>query len=603
MYPEFFVSGFAEAGRHMGVVIMENNKERDEILFEQLKRAKRRKRRKVIFTVLTLLILAGAGIFTAVNVLRARVRAQFAASTVEVLSYQAQKGRISTTVSGSGSLSYMDHEEITVPDGVEIAELLVSTGDSVTKGMTVATVDQNSVLSVLAETQSTLDSLAKQIDSAKNDRTSTYVSSTVSGRIKAVFVENGDSVLDVMAEHGALVLISLDGCMTVTVDADLKAGTAVQVVSNEKTYTGTVESSTAGRSVVVLTDDGPQYGAEAAVLSADGDTLGAGTLAIRNPLSITGYAGTVGWINVRENQPVYNGATLFTVNHTEYTSNYETLLRQRGEAEETMKELIALLQSGGVQSPLDGIVTQAGSDGAASAVSAYLGTASSSGSGLVTVAPDQKLSISVSVDETDILSLELGQTAEVKVSSIGDDVFRGEVTEISRIGTSASGVTQYSAIVTLNKDARMLSGMTATVDIQIQGVDDVVLIPADALRQTRATSYVFTEYNEELKEYGGMVEVVTGSSNSRFVEIVSGLKPGDTVYYTEKSANTNIFSMMPNMGGNFGSSFGGASGGNNRNTGNNRNNGSNFTGSNFGGANFGGGSFGGTSSGTRGGNR
>ena len=97
------------------------------------------------------------------------------------------------------------------------------------------------------------------------------------------------------------------------------------------------------------------------------------------------------------------------------------------------------------------------------------------------------------------------------------------------------------------------------MDIQIQGVDDVVLIPVDALHQTRDMSYVFTSYDEELKEYGGMVEVVTGASNSSYVEIVSGLNPGDTVYYTEKTAN-NFFSMMPNMGGGSMPSFGGSTG-------------------------------------------
>lgn len=561
---------------------MENTNERDEILFKQLQKNKRRKRRKVIITVLILLILAAAGIFIAVNVLRARVRTQFAASTAEVKSYEAQKGRISTTVSGSGSLSYMDHEEITVPDGVEVSEILVSAGDNVTANMPLATVDRNSVLNTLADTQTNLDSLAKQIDSAKNDRSSTYVTSTVSGRVKAVYIENGDSVLDVMAEHGALALISLDGCMTVTVDADLVTGEKVQVVSGEKSYPGTVESSAAGKSVIVLSDDGPVHGAQASVTDAEDKPLGSGVLQIRNPLSVTGYAGTVGWVSLRENQLIYSGSSMYTLNNTQYSSNYETLLRQRGEAEQTMKKLISLLQTGTVNAPFDGIVTAVSGSGTEtlSAASAYLGTAAvSSTSALVTIAPDKQVCVSVAVDETDILSLELGQTAEVKVSSIGDDVYPGTVTEISKIGTSASGVTQYTAVVTLDKAPKMLSGMTASVDIQIQGVDDVMLIPVDALHQTRATAYVFTSYNEELKEYGDMVEVVIGSSNSKFVEIVSGLKPGDTVYYTEKTSS-NPFAMFP-MGSNFGS-------GNNRNFGGTTSRSGNGSGSNRGGSRQGG---------------
>ena len=84
---------------------MENTNERDDILFEQLKKAKRRKRRRVIITVVLLLLVLLAGGAGAVVYLRKQVRTQFAAATAEVKSYQATTGRISSNVSGSGSLS------------------------------------------------------------------------------------------------------------------------------------------------------------------------------------------------------------------------------------------------------------------------------------------------------------------------------------------------------------------------------------------------------------------------------------------------------------------------------------------------------------------
>lgn len=527
---------------------MEKPNEQDDILFEQLKKAKRRKRRKVVITVLVLLLLAGAGIVTAVTVLRNRVRTQFAAATAEVLSYEAERGRISTTVSGSGSLSYPDSEDITVPGGVEVEEILVRPGDTLNEGNTIAAVDVNSVMTALADVQSQLEDLDDQINDAKNDTVSTYMTSAVTGRVKCIYAQEGDNVVDVMTEHGALAILSLDGLMTVTIDAQLTPGDSVTVVSGEKSYDGTVESCLAGKSVVTLTDNGPIYQAEARVLDGEGNTLGTGTLAIRNPLSVTGYAGTISYVNVRENSQIWSGGSLFTLTNTGYTANYDTLLRTRAETEKTLNELIGLLRTGSVTAPFSGIVTQTNTDTDSTAVQT-----------IAVLAADEEVCVSISVDETDILSLELGQTAQVTIKSVGEDSFTGTVTEISKVGTSSSGVTQYSAVVTLEKQPKMLSGMTASVDIQIQGVDDVVLIPVDALHQTRDMSYVFTSYDEELKEYGGMVEVVTGASNSSYVEIVSGLNPGDTVYYTEKTAN-NSFSMMPNMGGGSIPGFGGSTG-------------------------------------------
>ena len=527
---------------------MEKPNEQDDILFEQLKKAKRRKRRKVVITVLVLLLLAGTGIVTAVTVLRNRVRTQFAAATAEVLSYEAERGRISTTVSGSGSLSYPDSEDITVPSGVEVEEILVRPGDTLNEGDTIAAVDVNSVMTALADVQSQLEDLDDQINDAKNDTVSTYMTSAVTGRVKCIYAQAGDNVVDVMTEHGALAILSLDGLMTVTIDAQLTPGDSVTVESQEKTYAGTVESCLAGKSVVSLTDNGPIYQAEARVLDGEGNTLGTGTLAIRNPLSVTGYAGTISYVNVRENSQIWAGGSLFTLTNTGYTANYDTLLRTRAETEKNLNELIGLLRTGSVTAPFSGIVTQTNTDTDSTAVQT-----------IAVLAADEEVCVSISVDETDILSLELGQTAQVTIKSVSEDSFTGTVTEISKVGTSSSGVTQYSAVVTLEKQPKMLSGMTASVDIQIQGVDDVVLIPVDALHQTRDMSYVFTSYDEELKEYGGMVEVVTGASNSSYVEIVSGLNPGDTVYYTEKTAN-NSFSMMPNMGGGSIPGFGGSTG-------------------------------------------
>ena len=90
----------------------------------------------------------------------------------------------------------------------------------------------------------------------------------------------------------------------------------------------------------------------------------------------------------------------------------------------------------------------------------------------------------------------------------------------------------------------MLSGMTASVSVRIEGVDDAILIPIEALHKTSDGAYVYTSYNEEYQEYGGKVDVVTGLENSTYVEIKSGLSMGDTVYYTEQESGFGNFGGM-----------------------------------------------------------
>lgn len=546
------------------------NHEKDEALFQQVQAIKKRKQRRVTLTAILIVAVVLVGIAAAVITLRARVRTQFASSGPDVKNYQAKVGRISTVVSGTGVLESVDSQELTIPSGVEIEEMLVSAGDTLKKGDAIASVKSSTVMTALASAQESLDDLDDQITKAKNDNVNSYVSSGVSGRVKKIYVQANDNVVDVMTEHGALVLLSLDGMMSVTVETELEPQSAVSVVtSDEKVYAGTVESSAGGKSTITLTDDGPQF-EDIVTIQVDGADAGTGTLAIHNPLAVTGYAGTVRYVNIRDNQLVYTGSSLFSLTNTGYTANYDALLQSRAKTEKTLNTLITLLRTGTLNASFDGTVTSVDFNEDSPVTNTEGETI------IVTMAPDEEICVNVGIDETDILSLALGQTAEVTVSSISDDPLIGTVTEITKVGTSTSGVTQYSAVVTLPKDPKMLSGMSATVDIQIQGVDDVVLIPVAALHKTRNISYVYTSYNEETKEYGGRVEVVAGASNSSYVEIVSGLKEGDTVYYTERV--TNNFFMMPGMPGMGGSNrgnrngYGNGNGNGNRSGSSNRNN-------------------------------
>ena len=87
--------------------------------------------------------------------------------------------------------------------------------------------------------------------------------------------------------------------------------------------------------------------------------------------------------------------------------------------------------------------------------------------------------------------------------------------------------------------------MTAEVVINIQGTDNVLIIPTDAVNKTAAGAFVYTEYDEETKQFGGITPIEVGISNDDDTEVRSGLEEGMTVYYTEKKED--LFFMM--MGG------------------------------------------------------
>ena len=523
---------------------------KEDALFETLSRNKKAKKRKLIRRGVIALVIIAVILAVGVIVLRRQVREQFGGGTAEVISEQAQRGTISTVVSGSGMLLNVGTETICVPAGVEVTEILVSYGDTVEEGDLLAVVDMATVRTAMSELQEEIEDLDDRITAAEGDTVSSYVSAGVPGRVKIIYGETGMLVEDAMVDNGGLAVISLDGYMAVQIETDnVMEGDGVTVVlSDGEEIDGTVKSVIGKMATVLVTDNGPEYDEEVTVIDENGTQIGSGKLYIHNPLKVTGYAGTIKTINTSLNQQVYSSTTLFTLTDTSSSASYDALLRSRSEKEETLLQLLKIQRYGGMASPISGSVysvvdlDEEGEE-AAEAVT-----------DIIILSPDVSMSVTIDVDEADILSLKLGQEADVTVSSVSEETLKGTVTEIDK--TNDSGA--YTAIITLDKEEGMIPGMTASVDVRIEGVDDAILIPVEALHQNRSGYYVYTSYNEETEEFGGRVDVIPGISNSSSVEIKSGLSEGNTVYYTEEQnpfGNMGFGMMpgnMPNMGSNSG---------------------------------------------------
>lgn len=546
---------------------MSEQTQRGEELFDKLSRDKKKRRNKIIRTVVIVIAVIAIGLVTAVTMLRKNVEAKFAAAAAEVQAYTVKTGTIHTVVDGSGILTEEDVETIHVPAGVEITEVIVEAGDTVARGDLIATVDMATVMTTLSSLQEQLDDLDDDISDAKGDEVSSYIKAGVSGRIKRIFVEKGTDVSSSMAENGALAILSLDGYMAVDLDTDkLTKGGSVTVTRADGTeLTGTVESAAGGRATVLVTDNGPELEEEVTV-SLEGSTIGKGKLYIHNPLSVTGFVGTISQVNYKENSRVESSANLFQLKNTSFSANYDTLLRNRSDLEEELLQLLEVYRSGAVLAPMDGRISavlyeEEGTTSTTDAYASYYGTttttttSSGTGTDIVNLYPDLAMTITISIDENDILSLEEGQEAKISVSSVSEEeVYPGTVTRISKVADTSTGVTQYSAEVTLEKVYGMLPGMTADVDIQIKGVENALIIPVEALHQTRDTYFVYTSYDEQTKQYGGMRNVTVGMQNDQEAEVLDGLREGETVYYTE--APQSIFAAFASMGG-----MGGMSGG------------------------------------------
>ena len=655
----------------------------------------------------------------------------------QVLSAQAETAAISTVLSGAGTLTSSDGTGAEIPNSVSVSCYHAKNGDLVETGDILASVSQAETASAIAELQSVLEELNKDLNEQRSKTADTAVNASASGRVKAIFVQEGDSAADVMYDRGALMLLSLDGLMAVDIPAgDLKAGDSVTVtLSDGTTQPGRISQILDGTATVTTADDTAPCDDPVSVADSEGKTLGTGKLYIHSQLKVTGFSGTVYRVQVTLNRKVTAGTRLITLKDTGPTFEYYRLLARRQELEEIMLELTKLsrdgflraeqagqvsgipedgdfvplassgeeltgssltasepvrlvllsdVQGGGQegeqppvnpsepQEPPAGAVTYAASVSAISGSAMILnittqpvdltdmdaqsalamfptqaisythdgvtpitdtdgssltasdlaagdvlvitvsgdtggnfsigsirrvfsaqsekptdpsqggdnqggsgklpdgttipggislpggfGGSGTGGSGkssqksydtystgttrVLTITPQEEMTISIQVDELDILSLRTGLGAQITLDALEGQSFAGIVTSIAREGENAGGNTKFAVEVTLPKEDSMLPGMNASVKIVTAVSDPVQTLPASALVETGGRTCVYLGYDEKKDQLTDLTEVQTGLSDGERVQILSGLPEGGTVYY--RYADTVVYSF------------------------------------------------------------
>lgn len=209
--------------------------------------------------------------------------------------------------------------------------------------------------------------------------------------------------------------------------------------------------------------------------------------------------------------------------------------------------------SGSVSSSGSGSSSSGASVTASSAASSSTETESALTSTAFTILTGDADSLTVSVDELDILSIEIGQEASVVLDALPDETFHGTVAKVSGSGNAQTGVTTYPVTITLDgvEGTGVKAGMNATATISIATSENVLLIPLDALQEMGSEQFVFVAGDSTDGEPGERRTVETGLSDGTNVEIISGLSEGEEIVYTKTSSTEeSAQNMMPGgMGG------------------------------------------------------
>ncbi len=208
-----------------------------------------------------------------------------------------------------------------------------------------------------------------------------------------------------------------------------------------------------------------------------------------------------------------------------------------------------------IKSPVNGIVVSRNVD-VGQTVAASFQTPT-----LFTIAQDlTKMEIQTSVDESDISRIRVGQPVSFTVDAYPETRFTGIVRQIRNSPVVTQNVVTYVVVVNVdNGELKLKPGMTANVSIETARKENVLKVPAAALRfkpkstaenQAKPASMPATGGKRPAKKVGEQVYILTpekkpkpvtvksGISNDGSVELVQGdLKENDEVIVEQSSAN------------------------------------------------------------------
>ena len=223
--------------------------------------------------------------------------------------------------------------------------------------------------------------------------------------------------------------------------------------------------------------------------------------------------------------------------------NYDTAVSSLAESQSNMNEMT-------IVAPMSGVVV---GEPQTPGTMAVQGT--SNPTVIMRIADMSSKQILAKIDETDIGSVKVGQSATFTVDSFNGKTFTARVSKISQTDTSnswnintsssssssssssASVIYYYVTLDVDDPDNMLLPAMTARVEINTAEKNDALVVPLSTLKTDAKGSYVIVKNEDGTQENR---YVSTGIYSDEYVEILDGLSEGEQVVstYVAKSADS-----------------------------------------------------------------
>lgn len=488
--------------------------------------------------------------------------------------YTLDTGSITTSISGSGTLTAAKTYTLTANVKGEVLSDDFEIGDSVSEGQVLYELDNSDAVEELNNTSLSLKQQQLTTQQAQTALTNLTITAPLSGLVSEVYVKVGESVnsgtkiAEIVNNEDCTLRLQFNASDIDSIKINDTA--AVYLLSSGETVSGTVSKINSGAyynsanayvSDVEISFTNPggitELDSAAAIVNGIAGN-NEGSISFNSSATLTAKtSGEITALNIDTNDYVNQGDLLVQLENDSTVLQGESAALSLSNAEQSYKNKEEKLAEYTITAPCNGTVLskniQAGD------------TINEAGTTMAIVADLSSMKFTMSIDELDIKNVSVGQKVTVTADAV-NKVYTGEITAIVLNGTTANGVTVYPVTVTLEECDELLPGMNVTAQIITQEANDTLRAPiscvsrndmllideasAKSLNAETAESIQSAEVGQIIKsdDYKGyyFLKVESGLSNSSYTAILDGAKEGLTVYaVSNASGNTN--NSEPNM--------------------------------------------------------
>ncbi|HET6350642.1 MAG TPA: efflux RND transporter periplasmic adaptor subunit [Coriobacteriia bacterium] len=450
---------------------------------------------------------------------------------------KAAEKELSVTVTASGKVEAGVQADVYPATQGIIDDVLVSDGETVTAGTTLATLDTDPLELQVAQARAGLSSAKAQLSAVDQQKTTSADKTAAKANVDATH----RAYLSAKAQYD-----SIGG----------KAPTSTQVAAAEAGTNAAKSAYNNAKSaydLYVASSPNPSIDPTATALGAAKDAAYAaylGAQSTEETLKSTDLSSA----RIQAKAGVSQAYAAWKGAEAAYKKAKSSSVSQQKAAARagvrSAAEALALAQKNlddaSLVAPVDGVVIFNSSSAAALAgggSSSKLGegTAVTPGSAPFSVVDLDALKFTAEVDEADVDRVKVGMNVDITLDAFPGETFASRVVRVNPVAqTTATGGTVFEVEIVLDATGKdVLIGMKGDATIKVSSRKGAITVPVEALFSEGGTDYVYVVETNKLKK----TEITVGATTDTEVEVLSGLEPGQVVALSGSTQYTDGMSV------------------------------------------------------------